>query len=546
MRAILVVGLVLGTGCAHRSSFTSAEELRQLAQQPKPARAFAAAAIDVQRFELLGPFGPGPHEAATSAGGLLVKSAGRFQADGALGCAARELSRFALENGGSPTHSLSSFVIARCGSTVAYVNTRTLQGPVDDSLSDLELFAQWHDDLAAMVAQLPERSVAGLSLVRSKGRALATLLYTTPVASVKPLKAADADGKVAIEGTLHQVAERMQAMVNQGAMGWADCDEDKAVALPSFRFICPTKKGDPMAWVSVAAWEAKRVLGTRAAKVLLFPAGPAVDVYVAPTFTTPGPPTIEAFVERLNGVRTQQGLGPLAIARKQSDTASQLAPYYFGESDADTDDRIALGLMAGWDVQGMLSSGSFDSAWTPQPDSGALVSSMLEDPAGRRDLLDPKATQIAAGMIVEGNTAGALISTYALMPAVDPIEAPKQLIAQLNAARAKLGKAPAEWLANGADFYTTAAKALLNNELSPDQVQRAFMNETLRVTNRPVTALTQTVSELEKVQWADDVLAHPSPQVLVFVGVQREKGEAWGHYVVLTILLGGVAGGPQA
>ncbi len=546
-KPLFVAVALVQAGCAHPSNFTTAEELRKLTQQPKPARAFEAAAIDVPRFELTGPFGPGAHETATSTGALLVKSAGRFQADGALGCAARELSRFTLENGGNPTSSLKSFVVARCGSTLGHVGTRTLQGPVDDSMSDAELFAQWQPDLAQMIGKLPEQSQAGFALVRLKGKALATLLYATPVATLKPLAAADAEGKVTIEGTLHKAAEKMQTMINQGALGWADCVHDKAVALPAFRFVCPTKKDDASAWVSVGAWEAGRVLGLSAAKVLLFPAGTPVDVYTAPAITTAGPPTVEALVEKLNGVRSQQGLGPLRLARKQSDTASQLAPYYFSElDDADMVDRIALGLMAGWDVEGMLSSGSFDGAWAPQPDSGALVSTMLEDPSSRRDLLDPKVTQIAAGMLVEGNTVGALISTYALMPVVDAIEAPKQLIAQLNEARAKLGKGPVEWLANAGDFYTTAAKALLNNDLTPQQVQKAFMKETLRVTNRPLTALTQTVSALEKVEWADDVLAHPAPQVLVFVGVQREKGEAWGHYVVLTILLGGVAGGPQA
>ncbi len=231
---------------------------------------------------------------------------------------------------------------------------------------------------------------------------------------------------------------------------------------------------------------------------------------------------------------------------KQSSTAAAVAPYFFSESTGDNRDKIALGLMAGWDVDGVVAEGTFEGAWTPQADTGALLSNMLESPSGRRDLLDPKASRIAAGLVTEGNTVGALVSTYALMPAVDPIEAPKQLVGLLNIARAKVGKGAAQWLANPPEFYTRSAKALLDNELTATEVGQAFMEETVRITNRPVSGLTQTVSSLDDVKWADEVLSHPAPQVLIFVGVQKAKGEAWGHYVVLVLLLGGTPGGPQA
>jgi hypothetical protein len=546
---VLAVFALAGAGCAHRSQFTTAEELRQVAQQTRPAKAFAAAAIDVPRYALEGPFNATAHEGTSPWGALLLASAkGRFEPDGALACAAKELSRFSLEHQGSPSDSLESFVLARCGSTTAHAASQTLSGEAADDLPEAALFTQWEQSVREMIAKIVPGEHAGIALTRAKGRAWLTMLRHQRLAVLKAApRVGDFEGKLVVEGQLTYPVEKVDALINQGPLGWAECVRDEGAVLPTFRFVCVARKEDAQAWLSIGAWEKDRVLGKEVARVLVWPAGEPINLYTAPAYATPGPPTPEAFVERVNAVRTTAGLPPLKLAAQQSSTAASVAPYFFGETDAHDSDKIALGLMAGWEVEGLVSTGSFNAEWTPQPDSGALLSSMLEQPSGRRSLMDPTASRIAAGLVAEGNTVGALISTYAIMEeVVDPVEAPKQLIAQLNEARAKLGKGPAEWIANPNDFYTRAAKSLLANEVTPTQAANQFMDETVRFTNRPVSGLTQTVTTLDKVQWAEEVLAHPSPQVLIFVGVQKARGDAWGRYVVLVLLLEGAPGGPQA
>lgn len=551
MNRLLAVGLAwVLVGCAHRSQFTSAEELRELTRTQKPERAFTEVAIDVPRYELAGPFAEDaqPHETATPWGALLTGSAkGQFEADGALGCAARELARFSLQHSGTASDSLQAFVLGRCGSAGSRASAHTLTGTAPQTVSDEQLWTQWRPDVEQMFRKIEPGELAGVALARSGEKAWLLLLRQRPLARLAPsARTFDALGQVIIEGTLKAPGNKLEALINQGELGFAECEADVHARLPAFRFTCIGKKGDAQAWLTIGAWEEGRVLGKEVARILVWPSGQPGNVYVAPAYAQAGPPTAEAFVDRVNAVRGTAGMQPLSLVVPQSQTAASVAPYFFGGRDGPMKDKIALGLMAGWDVGGLVASGSFTADWVPQADSGALLSGMLEDPGGRRSLLNPKASHIAAGLVTEASTLGALISTYELFGAVDPVEAPRKLIAALTAARAKLGKGPAEWIANPSDFYVRVSKALLSNELSPDQAAQAFMRETVNFTNRPVSGLTQTLSNLDDLKWADSVMQHPAPQVLIFVGLQKAPGEAWAQYVVLVLLLEGAPGGPQA
>lgn len=542
--------LVLVAGCAHQTPFTTAEELRALTQQPRPAKAFAAAAIDVPKLELAGPFAEGleVHEAASPWGALLAaRAGGKYEVDGPLGCAAREIARFGVAHQGQPSQPIEAFILGRCGATVAAVRANSLQGKVDASITDAALFEQWQGDVRAMIEQLEPGERAGLAIARAEGEALLMLLHYRPLAKLTPaVRTVDTEGRIVLEGTLTFEAEKVDALINRGTKDWSTCVGDPTLALPRFRFVCASTTTDPHAWLSIGAWQHGRLLGKEVARVLVWPSGARATTYTASTAVPSGPATVDAFVERVNAVRAADQLPPLALAPKESATAAQVAPFFFGGTDDATSDKIALGLMAGWDVEGLVTSGSFDAQWTPQPDSGALVVSMLDTPTGRRSLLSKKASQVAVGLVAEGNTVGILLSTYTVGVPIDPIEAAKQVVVLLDQARAKRGKGPSQWITNPPDFYTRSAKALLANESTSKEIGREFMDETVKITHRPVSGLSETVTELADLHFADEVLDHPSPQVLVFVGLQRATGEAWGGYFVIVLLLEGAAGGPQA
>ena len=544
MRSLLSAFALVLFGCAHSSPFTSPDELKRLVASPLPAKVFAESAIDVETFALTGPFGARAHETETPWGKLLAQTAAavHFEPDAALGCAARELAQFELKNSGAPSESLAAFMLGRCGATQEHGATRTLSGDVSESLTDQQLFDGWRSDLTLMLGQLELGDLAGLAVARGGGKAQVVMIRQKPKARLKDSSwSVDAQGNLAIEGVMELRTERVEAMINQGPLGWADCIKDDQAQLPSFRFVCKSLPSDPHAWLSVLAWEPNRILGQEVARLLVSPSGKAIDVYRKPDFARPAAATTEALVERLNEVRLSAGLPPLALAPAESSVATALVPHFFGRVDQAAD-KIALGLIAGWDINALVSKGTFYAGWAAQADSGALLSSMLDSPGGRRNLLDPKATLIAAGLLSEGSTLATVISTYEVLPPVDPTEVQKQLVSALNAARAKAGKGPVQWMVNPNDFYVREAKALLTNDVTAKDAADDFMRETVNFTRRPVIGQYQTVTSLDQVRWPEDVLSQAKPQVLFFVGVQREVGEAWAHYVVLIIVVGAAAG----
>jgi len=73
------------------------------------------------------------------------------------------------------------------------------------------------------------------------------------------------------------------------------------------------------------------------------------------------------FAKRLltlvNERRAQAQLPALQLATRESETSARLAAHYFeGDRETDLGDQIALGLMAGWDIQGStIRNGDFYS-----------------------------------------------------------------------------------------------------------------------------------------------------------------------------------------
>src|SRR5262249_41076756 len=93
---------------------------------------------------------------------------------------------------------------------------------------------------------------------------------------------------------------------------------------------------------------------------------------------------------------------PLALDAAQSEVATRLAPYYFsgliGQAPQSIADLVALGMMAGWKVDGIVQEGTFAWAWLVESrDLGRLLSDALEDPGARASLLAHDADRIALG-----------------------------------------------------------------------------------------------------------------------------------------------------
>lgn len=201
---------VVLSGCATTSTsrFTTREELDKVLSAPKPAKVFRDASVDVERWELAGPFperiGDAPHGTADAWSRLFVE---RAQAKGArpvepLACVARETARFIAAKGSYPGSLLTDFLVARCGNAAPKVALRSLTGDAPDEVSDDDLFARWKDDVAKLADGLKPGQLAGLALVRAGGKVAAVMASVTPRGVVEPLSIFPAEKPtVVVRGT---------------------------------------------------------------------------------------------------------------------------------------------------------------------------------------------------------------------------------------------------------------------------------------------------------------------------------------------------------
>lgn len=119
--------------------------------------------------------------------------------------------------------------------------------------------------------------------------------------------------------------------------------------------------------------------------------------------------------------------------------------FFRAQKQADVTDAIALGLLAGWDVQGTIRDGNF-YAWLEggTTDAHQLLDAVLERPLARSVLLDPEARQIAIGAALgaKGHGLGALITTYEFFRSNDGELASKKLLERIVRERRGRGLPP--------------------------------------------------------------------------------------------------------
>src|SRR5262249_31843246 len=126
---------------------------------------------------------------------------------------------------------------------------------------------------------------------------------------------------------------------------------------------CEVANDDDFTWFELVSVPPGRILGHAFVEAMVFPKGAPT-----PTFTAvkrdegPGPPSAHAIVEALNARRAEAGLQPVTLDLGESGVISKVVPHYFaaatGRLDEVIADKVVLGIQAGWDVDGMVRTGS--------------------------------------------------------------------------------------------------------------------------------------------------------------------------------------------
>ncbi len=574
MRALVVVLvsclLPLAASCASSGAakgprtggtdarFPSSDELRALAERPAPAAlGDAQGQWDVSAWTLTGPLPDGvaltPHEPVNDVERMLEAAAGG-RADVALSegmhCVAREVGRFFLAHDAYPGDRVRSFIVGRCGATAIQVQWRSINGDLTGFRGERLLPEEWYPDVQTMIAAVIGRGAQelGVAVVREGSRVVVLAAAGLRRAVVEPLPLVpDEHGIVEVRGTILTRADRVSALITQGRFEAVECAADPEVKLPRFAFSCPTAVSDALARIEIGAYVEGRLLGDRIADFLARPDGGSGEryqriAYAPPRVASDSAHADDALLELLNGVREDAGLAPVRLAPAQHATAKRLAPHFFGAlltRDQGTRERVALGMMAGWDVRGIVQRGSI--AWSllqRSRDLSELLAAGLESPSARAALLDADADQVALGVVMlpKEDTVAALFGTYSVYQPTAFEEDAARAYSVLAKRRDAAGADPQRRLTKAEPIVLELAQAIEDEDMTTSEALAALSRMASAATNRSVIAFVLPTRELEELEVPPDLLLKPAVDVALAVARTRDEGEAWGHLVVLVVM----------
>jgi hypothetical protein len=562
----VTLGLVASlSGCAldpssgRRSSggFPTPSELEGLGAAAEAEELFSRDVADVPTWEAAGPFpselavvprqdGGSPWDAVLEA--VAARRLGLVVLTEGMHCTARELGRFHLARRAHPAESLRRFIASRCGSTATRLQASFLHAEVSDSLSDDELFLQWERQVQELVRRsLSGRGrTAGIWFGRSNGVAVVALawaerrVYTEPI-SIVPQGA----GRVVLRGEILDPAESVGASFTRGRFGVEDCTLNPEAVLPSFEFTCEVDPADEFAWIQVFIHRADRILGEAVMEALVWPGGEPISRYDRVDYAAPTPAHdddefVDVAAGLINAVRADAGMGPLELEDAQSAQAAELAPAYFqswmGKASPLVADTVALGMMAGWEVDGLVQHGRFTSSTVLRTDDvSRWVSRSLQYPGPRRTLLDPAASKLALGSIVAPDAQGfaAIAATYVVFEEGKQSEDADLVFERIATARAERERSGTVRIEELDAAAVRISYSIASGGASAEDALNELLEQTQSFTGRSVRGWLLQVSSLEEVPFPPEVLDPDSVELAIAVARAKSEGQPWAQYVVL-------------
>ncbi len=541
---LLVLVAALTWGCGGGSTggsgtvavFPSRERLQEITSQPPPAsKQQGGPTVAVNSWELA------PAD-ATAANPLLGRGSAKLRPSLELGCAAREMARFLVQQGGMPDEHLQHHLLGQCGATTVEPSLQYWSVDLTGPASDQELLAGLRAPLGkALASSQDEPTDVGSAFVRDSRRAVFVLISAKRVIEIEPIQPVGADGTVVITGRLLTRGTGLHGLVTQGEFGVGQCANDRTLKLPRFRVTCQLAQDDASAWIELRIRPPERLLlrgvlryrARRNAELEPFSV-PEPDPSAS---AAPGQDFRQRLAAAINAVRAKAGLGPLQFAERQSRAHEKLAPYFFaGGDDEEFLDDIALGLMAGWEVPGIIRDGSFYGAAL----SGTLsverwLGHLLQYPGARTLVFDPSARVLAVGPLIDEKHAsiGALLSTYSFYESDNHDQERQWLIERIARLRQARGTAPAR--ATQDPELGEAARRVRKGA----EVETALNDALSAISNRDrksVQAMVLETLSLGDLVLPPELATRPRLEYAVEVTHTRRGGAAWGNLVIMIVI----------
>ena len=472
-----------------------------------------------------------------------------------LKCASEELAKLNRHSAKLlPPRNLMHFIVARCGAVVTSPRPLVWRVDATGDFTDAMVIDAAKKQLGPALEKLlggGQHLVVGLGVARDdKGVSVVVTAADNDAAlDPGPLRA-DANHLVSIRGTVRGDYASITAFINQGPLGVAECSRQGELPPPHFAFTCKLAETDHYAWVEILGQRRGLVLSRDIALGIVTATDDAPIVYkprsdAAPAVVSTPAELSSAIVLGVNAARAAAHLSPLTIDAKQSAENTRLVGTLINASFADDaaigSDRAAIGLLAGWDVAGMIRGATiFVAALGSTRDATAWLDWALERPSGRITLLEPSSRVIAIGPAVpeEGSALGAAVTTYALYESDDHTREEGAIYARIDAARTAR-KLPRPILLGGIpEMHEEALHVLKDAENPYTALQSMLATASAKSGGAAVMGYVIETTDVEHFALPETALRAGALRIAITVTHHRAEGAAWGQYVVFLVTVG--------
>jgi hypothetical protein len=482
-----------------------------------------------------------------------VARTGRGKLSTELRCAALETARFYVSAGGFPDDGTRRYLAERCGYAGPPLRISTSTGEANDQVTDAALATQAEPSIKELLdkSSIGASSELALGVARGSGRVGIVVYVGQPGARFVRFNPLVTGDSVTVEGTVSADSAFALGLVNEGATGVRACEPDRSVALPQFRLACPFSAADEQARIEVATRKPGRVLMEIELGALVRRTEEAGLVYAPGAHGSTAPAAdADAFgavlFGELNDARAAARAPALVFEARQSAVNQKLAPHLFhaaSSGQAELADRIGLGVMAGWEVGGLIRDGGvYWGIVTSTRSPARFVSYALESPLGRSILLDPKMSRVAVGVTgIEPAGAMALLTTYSFFQSKDHGVEENSVFQELVKRRqANRHSSPARTSKEQA--LERALARVASKEATTAEALEAAMREINQYENVSVSGWLAETNDLRQIPWSKDLLEREPLDVEIGVTHYKAPGGAWAQYAVLVIVRGPGAG----
>lgn len=574
--------------------FPDKRELEDIESSEEPTSFFRERREQVETWELEGPLpdrlGVLEHEAESPFEKILAeqveRAGGDVVASEGMHCLAREVGHFYLENGAFPSGNLRDFMRTRCGAVPAEFANVWWNWDQPPTVADERVARQWKNQGNGVArikkAMDGEHRSVGIWYGKNEDRAVLLTTFGERAVDLEPT-ALDVDGgePIVLEGETHRDFEMLETIRTKSAFGFGRCEMDRTVELPKFRLRCEPDGETGPTRIELLGYLRKRGIGhglfgntiwrgeeaakvyrpskasravTRAYRRLSSEGDDASsgqkaegDSEAEGADGEAGEPKsdeleeVRKFVDLVNMVREEAGLQKATFARKQSTSAHRLADEYFRAAyesrDAKRADRIALGLMAGWQIDAEITSGGLASRAVQSERIEVLLQRLVSTASGRQVLFEPDYSQMAAGLTKPSDreAVGAIVTGYRPLPDVSHDERAAEAFETLNRRREQEGAEPIEHDTSLDGKLRQIAQKVETGTMEFARAQRRAMAVASQMWGTRVSSVGMLAGSLGDYSLHSDLATGPVERAAVMVVPYKDPDLAWTPYIVLTV-----------